>query len=166
MKSPLYGYDNAEEIDRDVMYMKKIYPRAVKKIQSEIEEECDKLEYEGSCMFDETPDCTRLGAIVDTIYKRVSDLPLENAEIKTEELHGPGPAMPYPPNRPGCPGGRPCRPPFGPPCAPGHKCPPPPPRPDYRPNGQPDWMRGLISSLLYNEMVHRRRRYRSRHQWN
>ena len=49
---PLYGYDNCEDLDRDMKYMKQIYPNTAKRIQREIDNECDKLEYDGSIMFD------------------------------------------------------------------------------------------------------------------
>lgn len=68
---PVYGYDNSEEVDKDCRYMKSMYPATAKRIQREVEEECDKLEYEGSCMFDEYPDRVRLGMITERIYQRL-----------------------------------------------------------------------------------------------
>lgn len=41
-------------------YVKEMYPKAFAKIQSTIEEECDKMDYVGSPMYDEYPDKTRL----------------------------------------------------------------------------------------------------------
>lgn len=148
-KYPLYGYDNAEELDRDMDYMKGIYPQAVREILKEVEEECDKMEYDGSVMFDDIPDAVTLGGIVDTIYLRVAqqDFP----PLQAENV--------YPSFRP-CGPGRYCPPP----CPPNRPCPKPRPFPDYD-NNQPDWKRNLVSVLLYNEMMHRRRRYRSRKQW-
>ncbi len=65
---PLYGYDNCEDAAKDFDYMKQLYPKKAKLILSLIEEECDKLEYDGSCMFDEYPDRVYLGRLVDKIY--------------------------------------------------------------------------------------------------
>ena len=152
---PFYGYDNTEELDKDVDYMKGLYSRTLKTIQKEVDEECDKLEYEGSCMFDTFPDQVHLGTIIDAIYSRLENNNWENpmAETrtitKTDVRQSPtscqGPYCPPPP--------RPSNPPK-------------PPRPNNRPDGKPDWLKDIISSLLYNEMIHRRRRYRSRKRWN
>lgn len=154
---PFYGYDNAEELDKDVDYMKNLYSRTLKMIQKEVDEECDKLEYEGSCMFDTFPDQVHLGTIIDTIYDRLSNNMNMNLEMNTDSTFIQMEQLNTPP--------MPCRGPFCPP-PPRPSRPPRPPKPDNRPDGRPDWFRDLISSLLYNEMVHRRRRYRSRNRWN
>lgn len=168
---PFYGYDNSEEIDKDVDYIKSLYPINVRQIQKEVEEECDKLEYDGSCMFDVCPDRVHLNTIVDAIYERINDADAKATEVQAENLLGPGPVRPpWDSCGPGgnCPPPPPPRP--WPPCGPNGNCPPPPPprpvppppRPDFRPDGEPNWIRNLIQSLLFNEMLHRRRRYRSR----
>ena len=41
---------------RDYEYMKSTYPDMVKRIMPYVEEECDRMEYSGSMMFDEYPD--------------------------------------------------------------------------------------------------------------
>lgn len=156
---PFYGYDNAEEMNRDVEYMKGIYPQTVRKILKEIEDECDKLEYDGSIMFDSIPDAVSLANLVDTIYVRVSENTF--SPIKTESV--------YPSMGP-CVGRRcPPPPPYSPyQCGPNRPCPPQrccSPRADYDYNGNPDWVRNLVATLLYNEVIHRRRRYRSRKRW-
>lgn len=142
---PLYGYDNSEDFNKDVAYMKQLYPQAVLQIQKEVDEECDKLEYEGSCMFDEYPDKSHLNMIVDTIYTRVVEADVQKSSVEQEEVS----ATFHPFTPPYCdPRGRGCYPIRG----------------DYR-YGQPDWLRGLIGVLLFNEMTNRRRRYRSRRRW-
>ncbi len=159
---PFYGYDNTEELDKDVDYMKSLCSRTLKTIQKEVDEECDKLEYEGSCMFDTFPDQVHLGTIIDTIYDRLSnnmnfEMNDYSPSVQMEQLNPPSFRQPPQPT--------PCRGPYCPP-PPRPSRPPRPPRPDNRPDGRPDWLRDLISSLLYNEMIHRRRRYRSRKRWN
>lgn len=171
---PFYGYDNSEELDKDVDYMKSLHSKPLKNIQKEVDEECDKLEYEGSCMFDAFPDQVHLSSIIDLIYDRLSkqDWGLQTQQIGSTVWGQPscrGTNCPPPQNS--CRGSNcppppnPCRGPFCPP-PPRPSNPPSPPKPDYRPDGSPDWMRDLISSMLYNEMIHRRRRYRSRQRWN
>ena len=153
---PFYGYDCTESADRDVTYMKQLYPMAVQKIQAYVEDECDKLEYDGSCMFDDCPDHVHLSVIVNIIYDKVKDTDFSNSELKAEDLSNPQRSC-YGDN---C-GNPPPRPPR--PCGPGYNC--PPPRSDYHPDGRPNWKRNLIEILLYNEMNERRRRHRRRKRW-
>ena len=50
------AYDD-ERVERmDLEYMKSLYPALAKRILPYIEEECDRMEYDGSMMFDEYPD--------------------------------------------------------------------------------------------------------------
>jgi len=137
-------WSTLEEKDRE--YMKGMFPQKTKEIQDKVEEECDKLEYEGSMMFDEYPDKLMLRGICDRIYKEMQDgneetAPYtedeeENRETVTEELSSmgnrcttcqrrfpfsEGPAFPPPPVRP-------------PQKNPGF--PPPPPRPPQFPSSQ------------------------------
>lgn len=49
-----------EEERRDRLYFRGFYPENLGIIQDTIEEACDKLEYEGSILFDEYPDKNRL----------------------------------------------------------------------------------------------------------
>ena len=44
------------EYERDRERLKEMYPKEAKRIQRVVEEECDKMEYDGSLMFDEYPD--------------------------------------------------------------------------------------------------------------
>ncbi|SFR62923.1 hypothetical protein [Anaeromicropila populeti] len=169
--------------EQDVEYMRKLLPSFVSDIQKEIDEECDKLEYEGSVMFDEYPDSSHLNMIIDSVVSRID---AENTDIAASELnsyptqpyhhggpppwppYGPGGPPPWPPYGPGGPPPPPPRPCFGPycpiinrPCGPGRYC-PPPPCPTCHPGGRPNWLRTLVGSMLLNEMTFRRNRYRSR----
>ena len=49
-------YDDERIERRDYEYMKSMYPMAVKKILPYVEEECDRMSYEGSMIYDEYPD--------------------------------------------------------------------------------------------------------------
>lgn len=122
-----------EENYQDLDYMKQLYPKKMRRIQEEVEKECDKLEYEGSMMFDEYPDQLMLRNLCNRIYDAVRDL--ESEEVSQTQLLGPGPV------RPGRPG-------WGPP--------PPPP-----PGNQGGWLQDMIQVLLFNEMYNRRCRYRN-----
>lgn len=61
------------EYQQDMERMKELYPLEVRKVQELVEEECDKMEYEGSLMFDEYPDRLMLRRICDRIYHKTDD---------------------------------------------------------------------------------------------
>lgn len=50
--------------------LKERYPRNSKIIKNLVDEQADRMEYDGSMMFDEYPDETRIEKIVDEIYQR------------------------------------------------------------------------------------------------
>ena len=135
------------EYERDMERLKRLYPEEVRQIQELVEDECDKMEYEGSMMFDETPDRLMLRQICDRIYQGIAqpeDFEMEQYEaMEAEEVQ----MMNQ--RRPGGP------PPFGPPM-------PPPHRPPHRPE---DGRRNLIEVLLFNEMHNRRCRHRRCRRW-
>jgi len=56
------------EYEKDMERMKELYPKEVKTILSYVEDECDKMEYEGSLMFDEYPDRLMLEQVAERIY--------------------------------------------------------------------------------------------------
>lgn len=127
--------EREEEDRKDLVYIKNMYPSKIKRIQDQIEEECDKLEYEGSMMFDEYPDKAILRGICNKIYASVKDL--EEEEVEATNWQG-RPIPPPPPNRPG----RPIPPPPPPhpsrPMPPGSQMPPPyPDRPIPPPPNRP-----------------------------
>lgn len=72
------NYDDYEDAERDLDYLKQFYPTVCRIIQEAVQEECDQLEYEGSAMFDEYPDKLTLERMMQRIYQRVKD----NAELK------------------------------------------------------------------------------------
>lgn len=84
--------DSEEEaLERDEEYLRKMYPGEVRTIAAVVEEECDKLEYEGSCMFDEFPDQVTLRKIGERIYQKIS---LSNDKVEASEYR------PYDRNKP------------------------------------------------------------------
>lgn len=81
----LLPYENLEEQERDMEYLKSMYPDAAKDVQGLVEEECDKLEYEGSFMFDDRPDKLMLRKISMDIYDKVKDS-LEDEQQEEEDM--------------------------------------------------------------------------------
>lgn len=106
--APLFGTDKLIEMDEDYEYLKYMYPKITRDILTLIDEECDKMEYQGSPMFDIYPDRTtfRLSA------KKILDICMQK-------------------------------------------------NPEQFPEGNP-LLRDLVEVLLYQEILFRRNRYRSR----
>lgn len=154
---PMNGYDNSKECDDDAAYMKSMYPKTCKVIQNYIDSECDKLEYEGSCMFDEYPDKCHLGAIVMKIYEQVRqtiNITLEvdslddssTTKVTDEELREVENENKKDVNASSLEAQQFFNS-FG---------------PSHRRN---DWLSNLIEIMLFNEIFNRRRRHRRRRRW-
>ncbi|MBO5246605.1 MAG: hypothetical protein J6B28_05015 [Eubacterium sp.] len=60
-------YMNEVETERDLQYLQQMYPTDAKEMQKKVKETCDKLEYEGSMMYDEYPDRMTMLLICDRI---------------------------------------------------------------------------------------------------
>ena len=86
------------EYERDRERLKEMYPKEAKRIQRVVEEECDKMEYEGSLMFDEYPDRVMVQKLCDDIYNKVYDN--TTAEVETEQYKDRRPGGGYPPPPP------------------------------------------------------------------
>lgn len=56
-----------------------MYPDVARSIMEYVEDECDKMEYEGSIMFDEMPDRVMFLRLCDGIYNKLKDN-FENVE--------------------------------------------------------------------------------------
>lgn len=59
-------------IEEDREYLIQMYPAKARLIMVMVEDECDKLEYEGSPMFYEYPDKETIYGLADKIYDKVS----------------------------------------------------------------------------------------------
>lgn len=73
------------EYEKDMDRMKELYPREVGQILEIVEDECDKMEYEGSLMFDEYPDRLMLERVIDRIEGRLEG---DGTDIETEQYRG------------------------------------------------------------------------------
>lgn len=72
----LYDDDKIEK--RDYEYMKSMYPMTAKRIMPYVEEECERMAYEGSVIYDEYPDQLQIRLMCNRIYDKVKDM--ENDE--------------------------------------------------------------------------------------
>ena len=75
-------YMSEMETERDLQYLEQMYPADAKRMQKKVEEELDKLEYEGSMMYDEYPDRVSMLLICDRIEKALAR---EDAERRAKE---------------------------------------------------------------------------------
>ena len=75
-------YMSEMETERDLQYLQQMYPADAKRMQRKVEEELDKLEYEGSMMYDEYPDRVSMLLICDRIEKALAR---EEAERRAKE---------------------------------------------------------------------------------
>ncbi len=64
-------FDEDKISKTDLEYMKSIYPQMAKLILPIIEETCDRLEYEGSLIYDQYPDKFLLRLLSTSAYKEV-----------------------------------------------------------------------------------------------
>lgn len=64
-------YNDDRNARRDYDYMKSIYPDTAKRVLPYMEEECDRMEYDGSMMYDEYPDRLQLRLMCRRIYDKV-----------------------------------------------------------------------------------------------
>lgn len=74
-------YQTEKEYERDMERIKELYPKRMKKLLAYVEEECDKMEYEGSMMYDEYPDKVLLYRTAAGIYDKAS--PVQEAQCRS-----------------------------------------------------------------------------------
>lgn len=66
-------FTSYEEDNEDAEFLKSLYPPELMGLQLLVEEECDKLEFDGSIMFDQYPDKVRVLKVVDKIEERYKE---------------------------------------------------------------------------------------------
>lgn len=66
-------YDDERLERRDFEYMKSMYPGTAKRALPFVEEECDRMEYDGSMLYDEYPDKLQLRLMCSHIYEKMED---------------------------------------------------------------------------------------------
>lgn len=93
-----FEYDDERRERRDMEYMRSMYPDLVKRILPFVEDECDRMEYEGSMIYDEYPDMLGIRMMCDRVYDRVNEMgifddddmmpenmPMGNMEMETQQ---------------------------------------------------------------------------------
>lgn len=80
-------YDDERIEQRDFEYMKSMYPQTAKRMLPYVEDECDRMAYEGSVVYDEYPDQLQLRMMCSRIYEKVKDMDDWDAEIESTGLN-------------------------------------------------------------------------------
>lgn len=76
-----FAYDDARLERRDLEYMKSLYPEKVREMLPYVEEECQRMEYAGSMVYDEYPDKLLLHLMCRRVFdKYIRDLHKEKME--------------------------------------------------------------------------------------
>ena len=76
------GAERERELVRDMEYLQQAYPAEVKRYQRRVAEILDKMDYEGSMIYDEYPDVGSLRHMVDGIIKVLQN---EDRELPEDE---------------------------------------------------------------------------------
>lgn len=77
---PKKGFDYTVDSDRDLLYISRLYPDMINKIQKETDYVLDRYDYYLSPIYDEYPDREILLSMVSQIYGNVKNLGLDIAE--------------------------------------------------------------------------------------
>lgn len=76
------------EYEKDCRRLQELYPRDARQIQSLVDRECDRMEYEGSMMFDRYPDRLMMELICRRIYRELNPQDVEeDGKLNPEERY-------------------------------------------------------------------------------
>ena len=67
-------YDDERAERMDFEYLKSMYPDLAKQMLPFVEEECERMAYAGSVIYDEYPDQLQIRMMCNRIYDKVKDL--------------------------------------------------------------------------------------------
>lgn len=69
---PMYMQETDDD-EKDLDKIMSMMPETARYIQPMVEDECDRMEYDGSLMFDEYPDKVMMERIIESLYQRMSN---------------------------------------------------------------------------------------------
>lgn len=81
------SYQTEETVVRDLEYLQQLYPDDAKRYQARISQILDKMDYEGSMIYDEYPDKFQLYNLADNILLILKREDEEAAIIRGEEIN-------------------------------------------------------------------------------
>ncbi len=79
------GFESAAGVEEDRRLMESYYPRKAGLLKALVADQCDRLEYEGSFIYDEYPDRRNIERICREICSEVRDYPELRAMGKDRE---------------------------------------------------------------------------------
>lgn len=82
---PLY-YQQEDNVTRDLEYLQQMYPAQAKKYQKIITEMLDRIDYDGSMIYDEYPDRWQMYRLTQMIVDKVKSAEDESSDIDSEQL--------------------------------------------------------------------------------
>ena len=82
-----FPMEQEREQERDMQLMKSYYSRKAARIQEKVERECDRMEYDGSMMFDEYPDKFMMEHLCRKIENEVREEE-ERASLEEQQNNG------------------------------------------------------------------------------
>ena len=83
----LLPLDQEQAQEKDLLVMKSFYSRRAARIQEKADRECDRMEYDGSMMFDEYPDKVMFERIKNRIYDKVHEkYPVEEEDDRDQAM--------------------------------------------------------------------------------
>ncbi len=72
------GTNDDREERRELEYWKQLYPSQVRRVQREVEHQCDLMDYDGSVIYDEYPDRMALSRICEAVYQALMNEGVRN----------------------------------------------------------------------------------------
>lgn len=80
----LMPFDQEREQEKDLQLMQSYYSRRAARIQEKVERECDRMEYDGSMMFDEYPDKFMMEHLCRKIEREIQSEDEKNNQTQNE----------------------------------------------------------------------------------
>ena len=80
---PLY-YQQEDSVTRDLEYLQQMYPSQAKEYQKIIAETLDRIDYEGSMIYDEYPDKWQIYRLTQIIVDKIRKSEGESSDIDPE----------------------------------------------------------------------------------
>ena len=71
-------YDDSSIERQDLEYMKSMYPDLAKRVMIYVEDECEKMMYDGSMIYDEYPDQLQIRLMCNRVYDKVIQSGMED----------------------------------------------------------------------------------------
>ena len=89
---PLF-YQEQDTVTRDLEYLQQMYPLEAKKYQKIIADTLDRLDYEGSMIYDEYPDRWQIYRLTQLIVDKIKKMESEAESQEIQETGGNEPAQ-------------------------------------------------------------------------